>query len=146
VESEVARRTGSVFKVPVGRALLGRVIDVQGRVLDGDHQFTVENMRPIEVGIPGIMERTPVNESLETGILAIDALVPIGKGQRELIIGNRGTGKTSIVREAIVHQKDKNVICVYVAIGQRQANIARLIRHLEERGSLEYSIIVDAQA
>ena len=94
---------------------------------------------PTESDIAGIIERSPVNESLETGILAIDALVPIGKGQRELIIGNRNTGKTSIALDAILHQKGKNVICIYVSIGQRQANVARIVRPLEENGALEYT-------
>lgn len=103
-------------------------------------------MRPIETEIPSIIDRSPVNESLETGIMAIDALVPIGKGQRELIIGNRNTGKTSLVLDTIVHQKGRNVVCVYVSIGQRQANLARMVRFLQEQGAMEYTVVVSADA
>lgn len=150
-ELEVAKRTGGVFKAPVGMGLLGRVVNAIGNPIDdlGDLQYS--EYRPIEVAIPGIVERSPINESLETGILVIDALVPIGKGQRELIIGNRGTGKTSVVLDTIIHQKIKNqnskpVYCVYVSIGQRQANLARIVRLLQENGALEYTCIVSADA
>ncbi len=145
-ELEVARRTGSVFKTPVGMKLLGRVINAIGRPIDGLGNLEIDAFRPIESIIPGIIERSPVNESLETGILVIDALVPIGKGQRELIIGNRNTGKTSIAIDTILHQKDKNVLCIYVAIGQRQANLARIVRMLEENGALEYCVVISAEA
>lgn len=145
-ELEVARRTGSVLKVPVGDALLGRVIDALGAPIDGLGPIKATSHESIEHHIPGIVERSPVNESLETGIMAIDALVPIGKGQRELIIGNRGTGKTTMAVDAIVHQKGRNVICIYVGIGQRQANIARIMKLLESYGALEYTVIVDADA
>jgi F-type H+-transporting ATPase subunit alpha len=145
-ESEVVKRTGGVFKAPVSNALLGRVINALGLPVDGLGHIEAQQMRPIETAIPGIIERSPVNESLETGIIAIDALVPIGKGQRELIIGNRNTGKTSLAIDTILHQKGKNVICIYVAIGQRQANIARLVRLLEENGALPYTVIITAQA
>jgi F-type H+-transporting ATPase subunit alpha len=146
VELEVARRTGSVFKTPVGTKLLGRVINAVGKPIDGLGDLEVDAYLPIEAPIPGIIERSPVNESLETGILAIDALVPIGKGQRELVIGNRNTGKTSIVIDTILHQKERNVLCIYVAIGQRRANLARIIRLLEENGALEYTVIISAEA
>ncbi len=145
-ELEVAKRTGSVFKTPVGNDMLGRVVSPLGKPLDGLGELKVDEMRPIEAIIPGIIERSPVNQSLETGVIAIDALVPIGKGQRELLIGNRSTGKTTIAIDTILHQKNKNVICVYVAIGQRQANLARTVRLLEENGALEYSVIIDSQA
>ena len=145
-ELEVVKRTGSVFKTPVGEGMLGRVINAVGKPLDALGEIRCEEYRPIEVSIPQIIERSPVNESLETGIIAIDALVPIGKGQRELIIGNRNTGKTSVVFDTILHQKDKNVICVYVSIGQRQANLARLTRMLEEHGAMDYCIIVSADS
>ncbi|HEX4069113.1 MAG TPA: F0F1 ATP synthase subunit alpha, partial [Candidatus Babeliales bacterium] len=115
-ELEVAKRSHTVFKTPVGMELIGRVISADGLPLDGAGDLTIAEFRPIETDIPGIMERSPINESLETGILAIDVLVPIGKGQRELIVGNRNTGKSSIVIDTILHQKDKNVICVYVSI------------------------------
>src|SRR5579872_6977939 len=144
-ELEVVKRTGSVFKTPVGAQLIGRVIDVMGHPLDGLGALGVHEYKPIETSIPGIIERSPVNESLETGILAIDALIPIGKGQRELIIGNRGTGKTAIALDTILHQKDKNVLCIYVSIGQRQASLARIVQQLEVNGALAYTMIVSAQ-
>jgi F-type H+-transporting ATPase subunit alpha len=146
VEREVVRRTGTVFKTPVGMKLLGRVINAVGKPIDGMGPLEVESMQSVEASIPGIIERSPVNESLETGILAIDALVPIGKGQRELLIGDRNSGKTSIAIDTILHQKDKNVLCVYVSIGQRQANLARIVRLLEENGALEYTTVVSAEA
>lgn len=146
VELEVVRRTGSVFKAPVGEKLLGRVINAIGQPIDGLGKLEVADYRPIEVDIPGIIDRSPVNESLETGIMAIDALVPIGKGQRELIIGNRTTGKTSLALDTILHQKGKNVLCIYASVGQRQANVARIVRMLEQNGALEYCTIVTADA
>ncbi len=146
IEQETAKRTGAVFKTPVGMGLLGRVINAVGKPLDALGDIKVDEHRSIEALIPQIIDRSPVNESLETGIIAIDALVPIGKGQRELIIGNRSTGKTAIVLDAILHQKDKNVLCVYVSIGQRQANLARIIRLLEENGAMDYTVIVSADA
>ncbi len=145
-ELEVVKRTGGVFKAPVGNGLLGRVINAMGKPLDALGDIDIESWNPVEAEVPGIIDRSPVNESLETGIMAIDALVPVGKGQRELIIGNRGTGKTAIALDTILHQKGKDVICVYVAIGQRQANIARLVQQLQAKGALEYSVIVSADA
>jgi len=145
-ELEVAKRTHELFTIPVSMNLLGRVINSEGKPVDGLGVIEQEERRSIETSIAGIMERSPVNESLETGIVAIDVLVPIGKGQRELIIGNRGTGKSSIAIDTILHQKGKNVICIYVSIGQRQANLARIVSLLENNGALEYSIIVSAQA
>ncbi len=145
-ELEVAKRTGGVFKTPVGMSLLGRVIDAVGKPIDGLGEIKPEALRPVEAPIAGIVERSPVNESLETGIIAIDALVPIGKGQRELIIGNRNTGKTALAIDTMLHQKGKDVICIYVAIGQRKANLARIIRILEENGALDYSVIISAEA
>lgn len=145
-EFEIAKRTGKVYKAPVGRGLRGRVINAQGKPIDGKGDLDVAEYRPVEREISGIVDRSPINESMETGIIAIDTLVPVGKGQRELIIGNRNTGKTAVVIDAILHQKEKNVTCVYVAIGLRQANIARMIRLLEENGALEYTVIVVAQA
>lgn len=145
-ELEVAHRTGGVFKTPVGMNLLGRVINAVGKPIDALGPIEAAEMRSIEVAIPGIIERSPINESLETGIMVIDALIPIGKGQRELIIGNRSTGKTSIAIDTILHQKGKNVYCVYVSIGQRQANLARIVRLLEEHGALEYTVVISADA
>jgi F-type H+-transporting ATPase subunit alpha len=146
VEREVVTRSGSAYTVPVAHALLGRVVNAQGVPIDALGAIEAEEIRPIEVAIPGIMERMPVNQSLETGIIAVDTLVPIGRGQRELIIGNRGTGKTTLALDTIVHQKDQNVLCIYVAIGQRQANVARLVHYLEQQNALSYTVIVSAQA
>lgn len=146
VELETARRTGGVFKTPVGMGLLGRVLNATGKPIDGLGDIKASEFRPVEAEIPGIIDRSPVNESLETGIMAIDALVPVGKGQRELIIGNRNTGKTGIAIDTILHQKNQKVFCVYVAIGQRQANLARIVRLLEENGALEYTVIISAEA
>ncbi len=145
-ETEVARRTGGVFKTVVGPQLAGRVINALGEPLDGLGEIKSDEYRPVEKVVPQIIERSPVNESLETGIAVIDTLVPIGKGQRELIIGNRGTGKTAIAIDTILSQKGKNVICIYVSIGKRQANIARLVRTLEKHGALDYTVIVSAEA
>ncbi len=145
-ELEIAKRTGSVFKAPVGDSLLGRVINAIGNPIDGLGELKTNQYRPIEVDIPGIIERSPINESLETGIMVVDALIPIGKGQRELIIGNRNTGKTAMALDAILHQKGKNVICIYVSIGGRQASLARTVRLLDENGSLGYTVVVSADA
>lgn len=145
-EREVAKRTKSVFKIPVDMSLLGRVINAEGKTVDGLENIDYKEFRAIETDVPGIAQRSPVNESLETGIIAIDALVPIGKGQRELIIGNRGTGKTAIAFDTILHQKDKNVLCIYVSIGQRTANVARLVKELEHHGALSYTTIVSADS
>lgn len=145
-ELEIAKRTGSVFKAPTSLKLLGRVINAVGQPIDGLGQIEDIELRPIETRIPDIIERSPINESLSTGILVIDALVPIGKGQRELIIGNRSTGKSTIALSTILNQKDKNVYCVYVSIGQRQANLARIKQLLEENGALEYTVIISADA
>lgn len=145
-ELEVAKRTGSVIKIPVGMTMLGRIVNALGAPIDGMGAIQAEQQNPLEAAIPGIVDRTPINESLETGTLAIDALIPIGKGQRELIIGNRGTGKTSLAIDTILHQKGKGVFCIYVAIGQRQANVARLAHILEEHGAHSYTVILSADA
>ena len=145
-ELEVVRRTGSVFKTPVGDKLLGRVINAMGRPIDGRGEINISDAWPIESSPPGVIDRSPVNRSLETGIMAVDALVPIGKGQRELIIGNRSTGKTALVLDTILNQKGKDVLCIFVSIGQRQANLARTIRLLVENGSLDYTVIVSADS
>lgn len=145
-EQETVRRTGQQFKTAVGPALVGRVINVLGQPLDALGPIAAAAHWPIEAEIPGVIERAPVNQPLETGILAVDALVPVGKGQRELIIGNRGTGKTALAVDAILNQKNKNVLCVYVAIGQQQAKVARIIKLLEETGALAYTVIVTASS
>lgn len=146
LEQEMAKRTNTVFKVPVGESLLGRVVNALGQPADalGELLNTIE--MPIEVIAPGITERQPISQSLETGTTVIDSLIPIGKGQRELLIGNRQTGKTAFLIDTILHQKGKNVICVYVAIGQKQSSIAKLVETLSCHGSLDYTIIVTADA
>ena len=146
VEQEVAKRTGDVFKIPVGQDLLGRVVSSTGRTLDALGEIKYEEKLPLERLAPGIIERVPVHQSLETGITVIDSLFPIGKGQRELLIGNRSTGKTSIILDAICHQKNKNVVCVYVSTGLKQSDTARIIYQLEKSGALDYTIIVNADA
>ncbi len=145
-EREVVRRTGGVFKTPVGMKLVGRVMSALGKPLDGLGELVSDDQWPIEAAAPGIIERSPVNQSLETGVLVVDALVPIGRGQRELIIGNRNTGKTSLAVDTILNQKGKGVYCIYVSIGQRQANVARLMRVLQEQGAMDYSVIVSADS
>lgn len=147
IEQETVRRTGAVFQVPVGDALIGRIVSTSGKPLDALGPINTTSYAPIEVStIAGIIDRQPVNQPLETGTTVIDTLIPIGKGQRELIIGNRSTGKTSLIIDMILNQKEKNVICIYVSIGHKQSNTARLIYQLEKHGALDYSIIVDADA
>lgn len=145
-EEQVAKRTGTVFSIPVGPELIGRVISATGRPCDALGQIVTAEKHPIERSAPGIIERTPINSSLETGITAIDCLIPIGKGQRELLIGNRSTGKTTIVIDTILHQKDKNVICIYVSIGHKQSHTARIIYELERHNAMEYTIVISADA
>ena len=145
-ELEVAKRTGSVFKIPVGNTLLGRTVNAIGVPIDGLGDIVASEFRSVEAMAPGIIERSPIDEPLQTGTLVVDALFPIGKGQRELIVGNRNTGKTALAFDAILNQKGKNVFCIYVSIGQRQANLARMIRTLEEHNALEYCVIVAADA
>lgn len=141
-----AIRTASLLSVPVTDALLGRIVDPLGRPLDGGDAVSTDNMRPIEVRAPSILSRTSVRKPLETGIKVIDSLVPIGHGQRELIIGDTKTGKTSIAIDTILHQKGKGTICIYVAVGQKLSEVARIAKLLTNRGSMEYSIIVAATA
>ena len=145
-EEEVATRTGDVFRIPVGEKLLGRIISATGKPLDALGQIEHTSLKPIENIAPGILDRSPINQSLETGITAIDCLIPIGKGQRELLIGNRSTGKTAIVLDTILHQKGKNVICIYVSIGHKQSTTAKIISLLEQHDALSYTIVVDANA
>ncbi len=146
MEQEMAHRTGEVFKVPVGEELIGRVIDTQGRPLDAFGDIECKEKHPIERTAPSIIERTPVNEPMETGYTIIDSLIPIGKGQRELIIGNRSTGKSTIAIDAIIHQQNKDVICIYVAIGHKQSDTAKMIHLLQQHDALSYTIVIDASA
>ncbi len=143
--SEV-RRTGKAAGVGVGYEYLGRVVDALGAPIDGRGEINTDEYRPIENPAPGIMDRQPVNRPMETGILAIDSMFPIGRGQRELIIGDRQTGKTAIAVDTILNQKGKDVICIYVAIGQKASSVAQLVQNLRDRGAMEYTIVVNASA
>lgn len=145
-EREIVQRTGEVFKVPVGMHLIGRVIDATGRPLDEMGPIQAADWWPVEAGAPAVIERKLIDQPLQTGKLVVDALVPIGRGQRELLIGNRSTGKTTIAIDTVLNQKDQKVFCIYVAIGQRQASVARLINRLQTSGAMDYSLVVSAQA
>ena len=145
-EGSVVRRTGKVVSVPVGDALLGRVVDALGNPIDGKGPVATTQTRPIESEAPGIIERKSVSVPLQTGIKAIDSMIPIGRGQRELIIGDRQTGKTEIVIDTIINQKNTGVICIYVAIGQKNTAVVQLANELARNGAMEYSIIVSASA
>ncbi|MCX6384831.1 MAG: F0F1 ATP synthase subunit alpha [Actinobacteria bacterium] len=145
-EGTPVKCTGRILEVPVGEALLGRIVDPMGKSLDDKGAIKTDTFRPIEYKAPGVINRQPVKEPLQTGIKAIDSMIPIGKGQRELVIGDRSTGKTSILIDTIINQKGKNVFCIYVAIGQKNSNIARLAEKLEEVGAMEYTVIVNAPA
>lgn len=145
-EGMQVRTTGQIASIPVGDELIGRIIDPTGAPLDGKGEIHFTKTRPTEKIAPGIISRKSVCEPLQTGITAIDALTPIGRGQRELIIGDRQTGKTAIAIDTIINQKNENVICVYVAIGQKKSTVAQLAKTLEEKGAMEYTIIVSASA
>lgn len=145
-EGMTVRTTGRIASVPVGENLIGRIINPTGKPIDGKGDIQYDRTRPIERVAPGIVTRKPVNEPLQTGLTAIDALTPIGRGQRELIIGDRQTGKTAIALDTIINQKDKDVICIYVAIGQKASTVAQLAKTLENHGAMEYTIIVSANA
>ncbi len=145
-EGDTVKRTGRIVSVPVGEALLGRVVDALGAPIDGKGPVKTSETRPIEMPAPGIIERTPVNVPLQTGIKAIDSMIPIGRGQRELIIGDRQTGKTAIGLDTIINQKGTGVICIYVAIGQKRSTVAQVAETLAANGAMEYTIIVSATA
>src|ERR687884_2224461 len=145
-EGDEVRRTGRLLEVPVGPAMLGRVVDALGRPVDGRGAIQTSSARPVEMVAPGIIVRQPVKEPLQTGIKAIDAMIPIGRGQRELIIGDRGTGKTAIAIDTIINQKGQGVICVYIAIGQKASTVASVVERLRESGAMDYSIVVVASA
>ena len=142
----MVRRTLKTAGMPVGEEYLGRVVDALGVPLDGKGQITAEAYRPIETPAPGILDRQPVNAPMETGLLAIDSMFPIGRGQRELIVGDRQTGKTSIALDTILNQKGKDVVCVYVAIGQKTSSVAQIVENLSRRGAMEYTAVVSAPA
>ena len=145
-EGDLVKRTGRVVSVPVGPAMLGRVVNALGQPVDGKGDIPSVRFDPIEHTAPGIIERQPVKEPLQTGIKAIDSMIPIGKGQRELIIGDRQTGKTVIATDTIINQKDKDVICIYVAIGQKNSTVANLVSQLEAAGAMKYTVVVAATA
>ena len=145
-EGDEVRRTGRLLEVPVGPAMLGRVVDALGRPVDGRGPIETKHSRLVEMVAPGIIVRQPVKEPLQTGIKAIDSMIPIGRGQRELIIGDRGTGKTAIAVDTIINQKGTGVICVYVAVGQKKSTVATVVERLRESGALEYTVVVVASA
>jgi F-type H+/Na+-transporting ATPase subunit alpha len=145
-EGDTVRRTRRIISVPAGEALIGRVVSPLGEPLDDKGPIDTKTFMPIERLAPGVIDRQPVKEPLQTGIKAIDAMIPIGRGQRELIIGDRQTGKTAIALDTIIHQKGQEVICVYVAVGQKQSTVAQVIKKLEETGAMDFSIVVVASA
>ena len=145
-EGDTVKRTGKVVSVPVGKTLIGRVVNALGEPIDGKGPIEAEGFRPIECPAPGIIERKHVSRPLQTGIKAIDSMIPIGRGQRELIIGDRQTGKTTIATDTILNQKGKNVICIYVAIGQKRSTVAQIVENLTLGGAMDYTIVVSATA
>jgi F-type H+/Na+-transporting ATPase subunit alpha len=145
-EGDLVKRTGRIASVPVGEALVGRVVNALGQPIDGKGPIDATELRPIERLAPGVVDRRPVKEALQTGIKAIDAMIPIGRGQRELIIGDRQTGKTAVAIDAIINQKGKDVFCVYVAVGQKRSTVAQVVKTLEEAGAMAYTTIVAATA
>ncbi|CJK08816.1 F0F1 ATP synthase subunit alpha [Streptococcus pneumoniae] len=145
-EGDTIRRTGKIMEVPVGESLIGRVVDPLGRPVDGLGEIHTDKTRPVEAPSPGVMQRKSVSEPLQTGLKAIDALVPIGRGQRELIIGDRQTGKTTIAIDTILNQKDQDMICIYVAIGQKESTVRTQVETLRQYGALDYTIVVTASA
>ncbi len=146
VQGSIVRRTGKTAGMPVAEGYLGRVVDALGTPQDGKGDIAPDKYRPIEAAAPGILDRQPVNTPMETGLLAIDAMFPIGRGQRELIIGDRQTGKTAIALDTILNQKGKNVVCIYVAIGQKDSSVAQLVQNLTRRGAMDYTVVVNAPA
>src|SRR5687767_2827506 len=145
-EGDEVRRTARVLEVPVGPAMVGRVVDALGRPVDGLGPIQTSKSRKVEIVAPGIIKRQPVKEPLQTGVKAIDSMIPIGRGQRELIIGDRGTGKTAIAIDTIINQKGTGVICVYIAIGQKNSTVAGVVERLKEQGAMDYTIVVVASA
>lgn len=145
-EGDTIRRTGKIMEVPVGESLIGRIVDPLGRPVDGLGEIHTDKTRPVEAPAPGVMQRKSVSEPLQTGLKAIDALVPIGRGQRELIIGDRQTGKTTIAIDTILNQKDQDMICIYVAIGQKESTVRTQVETLRQYGALDYTIVVTASA
>ncbi len=145
-EGDEVRRTGRIAEVPVGRALVGRVVDPLGNPVDGKGPIETESFAPVERLAPGVVDRQPVKEPLQTGIKAIDAMIPIGRGQRELIIGDRQTGKTAIAIDTIINQRETDVVCIYVAIGQKKSTIAQVVKTLQDYDAMKHTIVVQAAA
>ncbi len=145
-EGDTVKRTGRIMSVPVSDGLIGRVVNALGEPIDGGAALKADKFYPIERVAPGVMTREPVNRPMQTGIKAIDALIPVGRGQRELIIGDRQTGKTAVAIDAIINQKGQNVVCVYVAVGQKESKVARIVNKLKEAGAMDYTVVVVAGA
>ena len=145
-EGDECRTTGHIMDIPVGRGMLGRVVNPLGEPIDGLGEIRTTHYRPIEFKAPGVIDRTPVCEPVQTGLLAIDSMIPIGRGQRELIIGDRKAGKTAIAIDAIINQRGKDMVCIYVAIGQKASTVANIRATLEEHHALDYTVIVSATA
>src|SRR5437773_165366 len=145
-EGDQVRRTGRIMEVPVGEALVGRVVNALAQPIDGKGPIVTKGRTPVERLAPGVIDRQPVKEPLQTGLKAIDSMIPIGRGQRELIIGDRQTGKTALAIDTIINQKGQNVVCVYVAIGQKRSTVAQVVKTLEEYGAMDYSVVVAASA
>src|SRR5437773_11820854 len=145
-EGDTVKRTDRLLQIPVGEALLGRIVDPLGKPLDGEGEIDVEERRPAEFKAPGVVQRQPVKEPMLTGIKAIDSMTAIGRGQRELIIGDRQTGKTAIAIDTIINQKGKDLTCIYVAIGQKESSVAKIVATLEQHGALDHTIVVVAGA
>ena len=145
-EGEPVKRTGAVASVPVGRELIGRIVDPLGNPVDGQGPLEAKERRPLEFKAPGVIQRQPVKEPVQTGIKAIDSMIPIGRGQRELIIGDRTTGKTAILVDTILNQRGQDMICIYVAIGQKASTVAQVYERLKDAGAMDYTVIVTAPA
>ncbi len=145
-EGDEVKRTKRIMSVPVGEALIGRVVNALGQPIDDKGPIVTDKYNPVERMAPGVIDRQPVREPMATGLKAIDAMIPIGRGQRELIIGDRQTGKTAVALDAIINNKGQNLICVYVAIGQKRSSVAQVVKILEEKGAMEYTIVVVASA
>lgn len=145
-EGDVVKRTKRIAEVPVGENMFGRVVNTLGQPIDGKGPIKTDKFRPMESNAPGVIDRKSVHQPLQTGIKAIDSMIPVGKGQRELIIGDRETGKTTVAIDTIINQKEENVLCIYVAIGQKRSTVAQLVKTLEDRGAMEYTCVVSASA
>ena len=146
VEGDIVRCTGRIVEVPVGEAMIGRVVNTLGAPIDGKGPVVTDLRRPVEVKAPGVIAREGVNQPIQTGYKAVDSMIPIGRGQRELIIGDRQTGKTALAVDTIINQKGEDVICIYVAIGQKESTVAQIVGQLEENDAMGYTIIVAAGA